>query len=284
MKRFVAIATIAAATIASAVAQEPAACQFHQVNISNSEFTNVADNNKLGHYVGTYALNGKYRSFFNNGSMHEIAAPKAQQTEARGLNNKDQITGDFFDASLQRQRAFVYAGGKYTVFDFPGAAATIASAINDSGVIVGQYYTSNGIGHGFVRANGKIVALNFPGAATTWATGINNAGQISGVWQDNTGANLGFLYSSGKFTSLKFPGADDSSALGVGPDGTVVGNYFKAGKGHGFLYKSGVYKDATYPGATLSTIPVGYNAYKTLTGSFVSGTGKSLGFVAHNCQ
>ncbi len=276
------VLTIAAIAAIPAAAQQTSSCSFKDWTIPSAGFTDLASINNQGHFVGTYEFKGQYRSFIYNGARHDIAVSNAFQTEVRGINNNDVVAGDFYDSILHRQRGFLMHGSSVIKFDYPGASATIASAINDSSVSVGEYFDGTGY-HGFVRYNGRFVSLDHPNAAGTWATGINNTGQISGTYQDSNGANHGFVYNNGRFTEIKFPGADSTSALGIGPDGTVIGNYFKGGYGHGFLYENGVYKNASM-GGSQSTIPVGYNSKKTVSGAYVDAAGHSRGFIAINCH
>lgn len=264
-------------------AQRMGACAFHDYTIPKADFTNLNGINNNGHMVGTYSYHGQYRSFLFDGSRHDIAVAGGWQTEVRGINNNDTVAGDYFDLKLQRQRGFLLHGRYLTVFDFPGAQATVASATNDSSVTVGQYYDWSG-GHGFVRHGNKMVAIDHPRATNTWATGINNKQQISGVYEDGNGVNHGFLYANGKFTDLNFPGADNTSALGIGPSGAVIGNYFKGGYGHGFIYENGQYNDVSFPHGAQSTIPVGYNSKSVLTGGYIDGSGSQHGFTANGCN
>jgi hypothetical protein len=46
-------------------------------------------------------------------------------------------------------RGFLLRQGKYIAIDFPSATDTVATAVNDDGVIVGFYFDTQGVGHGF---------------------------------------------------------------------------------------------------------------------------------------
>jgi probable HAF family extracellular repeat protein len=281
MKTIATALAVFAATVTLA-AQQNAACNFQDYTIPNADFTNLAGNNDNGHFVGTYSYQGQYRTFWFNGSRHDLAVSGASETEARDINNRDTVAGDYYDPSQHRQRGFLLNGPRLTRIDYPGANSTLASALNDSSVTVGEYFTSSTF-HGFVFANGKYVSFDYPGAVGTWATGINNNNQISGTYRDGSGVNHGFLYSNGKFTPIDFPGADNTSALGIAPDGTVVGNYFKGGYGYGFLYQNGVYKNASFQNSQ-TTVPVGMNTNHLMTGGYVDISGRQHGFTATNCR
>jgi hypothetical protein len=53
----------------------------------------------------------------------------------------------------------------YTVIDYPGASASAAHGISDTGVITGDYYR-NGHYHGFILKSGVYSTINYPKAAT----------------------------------------------------------------------------------------------------------------------
>ena len=87
--------------------------------------------------------------------------------------------------------------GRYTTIDVPGAAATIAVDVNDFGVVVGFYFTSNGTEHGFIDRHGVFTTVNDPHAGTasgqgTVAFAINNRGIIVGIYADSHGTTHGF--------------------------------------------------------------------------------------------
>jgi probable HAF family extracellular repeat protein len=283
VNKIIVAAAVFAAIPTIASAQQAASCSFHDYYIPNSDYTSLGAVNNAGHFVGSYSYNGQQRAFYFNGTRSDIAVPGGLQTELRGINNGEELAGDYYDAKLNRQRGFVYQQGQYFTFDFPWASRTIASAVNDSGAIVGEFWNASG-GHGFLHYQGKMVAIDHPNALSSWATGINNSQQISGTWQDSSGVNHGFLYSNGAFTDINFPGADNTSALGISPNGTVIGNYFKNGSGRGFIYLNGIYKDASFPGGSQSTVPVGMNSNATTTGGWITSSGAQHGFTANNCH
>jgi uncharacterized membrane protein len=81
----------------------------------------------------------------------------------------------------------------YTTVDDPLATLSQAAGINDSGQIVGLYF-SNAF-HGFLYSGGTFTALDDPLATiSTIAQGVNNAGQIVG-WYINASGTHGFLLS-----------------------------------------------------------------------------------------
>jgi len=71
------------------------------------------------------------------------------------------------------------AGGKWDLWNVPGATATIIYAITEAGVMAGTYQNASGW-HGFVWWHGELQTVDFPGAANTTISSINNHGEIVG--------------------------------------------------------------------------------------------------------
>src|SRR5438445_2488087 len=74
------------------------------------------------------------------------------------------------------------AAYSFSDVDYPGAAWTAPSKINDAGQIVGQYLDGSGIRHGFLLSGGAYTTIDCPSPYTSQsgAFGINNLGQIVG--------------------------------------------------------------------------------------------------------
>lgn len=120
---------------------------------------------------------------------------------------------------------------KYTVTDLGtiGGNLSYASAVNDSGQVVGSSYISkqNGIYHGFIwTAATGLHDLGTLGGNNSYALGINNAGQVVGC-ADVSPSNLvpghAFLWTqAGGMQDLGTLGGG-SCALGINDVGQVVG-------------------------------------------------------------
>ena len=100
----------------------------------------------------------------------------------------------------------VRADSTYTFQNFavpPDGAFTQAWGINDSGQIVGNYFSPQAQGQqGFSYQSGNFTTLDFPGATDTMITGLNNFGQVVGSYFFQQGPPHHFIYSSGTFTSF----------------------------------------------------------------------------------
>ncbi len=127
--------------------------------------------------------------------------------------------------------------------DYPSAAATVASGINDSGTIVGNYYDSNGSEHSFLYDGATFTTIDYPQADWTEASGINQAGDVVGYY-GFVGDKLmhGFLRTAdGKFSSLDRPGRFNTMPLGINSSGTIVGCMHNPGTMHGWVMQDGAF-------------------------------------------
>ena len=151
-------------------------CCFQTIDFPGAVLTRVEGLNDSGDIVGSYpGTDSKNHAFLlSGGSFSTLDVPGA--SSAFGINNSQQVAGLFTNtipaffvppeglSGLVRIPAnahgFLLApNGTIRVVNFPGndARATGIFAINDSGVIAGQY-TSQGfvfVGHGFVAVPTK---------------------------------------------------------------------------------------------------------------------------------
>jgi probable HAF family extracellular repeat protein len=184
----------------------------------------------------------------------------------------------------------------FTRFDVPGALATEALGINDSGEIVGDYVDNSDNSHGFLDVGGVFTTIDFPGIPPgnfTKAFGINDSGVIVGTY--STGSGLaGFLDIGGAFTRIDFPDALSTEAFGINNNGDIVGDYILRGCGfvdchgrsdftHGFLAVGGEFSTFDHPLA-FETQPFGINVNMEVVGNWRPTCPCALGFLAvgHN--
>jgi len=214
---------------------------------------------------------GFFRSAGGGFLLFDVPLPGAiaGTTIANSLSNNGVIVGEYTAPTsisicpvpVPLPHGFVRnADGSFTAIDVPGAVATSAKGVDDSGNIVGAYVTIPASTttcspsaiinvHGFVRdAQGNYTTLDFPGATNTLLFRIADSGDITGLYtaavvtseilSDNIPPNspvISFVsFRNGTFTSLNIP-YPDSSTRGINPQGDVVGVYTDVHGDHGFL-------------------------------------------------
>jgi probable HAF family extracellular repeat protein len=175
---------------------------------------------------------------WQNGVMTALPTLGGTNGQASGINNRGQIAGvsetpniDPCSFAFLQVEAVIWEKGKIQELPpFPGDAIGSASAINDSGQVVGA---TGCITTNTVRAvlwpdgpNGGVVDLgNLGGTAFDIAFDINNRGQVVG--QSNLHGEIlhhGFLWQNGMMTDLgSLPGLPTSLANAINNQGQVVG-------------------------------------------------------------
>lgn len=217
--------------------------------------------NDAGEIVGVYwdnqgAYRGRHGFLLTGGRFVRIDGPHAVGTRALGINDRGQIAGVYmvreqsgipgseapsllfrllghpYPYDYEYGHGFVYANGRFTNVDFPGAARgeqTLASAINAAGQVVGTYLDRNYVTHGFLLTNGNYINVDVPGSRYTFTTGINTAGQVVGHFSYPAGYGPGFLWDRGRVTIIDFthvvPDAGVTVPCAINDAGQVVGYY-----------------------------------------------------------
>ena len=104
------------------------------------------------------------------------------------------------------QHSFIKDGNNYTPIDYPGATATMAESINDSGKVVGYFRNNNWLWAfdktsdlGFLKDGERFYSISNTNSDDTGANagtlihGINNSDQMVGRYYDASGVAHGFL-------------------------------------------------------------------------------------------
>jgi uncharacterized membrane protein len=190
-----------------------------------------------GHMPGFMETNGVYTTI--------VPTPTATVTNVQAINGQGQAIG-FYSADGTHQHGFLYDAHTNTTTLLPDPSTALTQAeglvltqflsLNDQGVAVGYYQTSNGSQYGFLF---DLVAMNYvfvdaPGAARvagvqiTQITGVDNAGLIAGFFVDAGGAQHGFVADSvvkvpTHFAVVDGPGGGATTINAIANDGTVVG-------------------------------------------------------------
>jgi hypothetical protein len=198
----------------------------------------------------------------------------ATETLPGGIDDRGRIVGEYNDATGEhgflRDRR-----GRLTSFDVPGALATVATRINNSGQIVGAYSEvsrnlkdpGGSMPRGFLLDHGRLTRIDAPGALYTQAIGLNDRRRVVGNYVDQAGTSHGFLWRRGRFTTIDFPGSIATLTFDVNNPGEIVGYYIDRDGGiHGFLRdRRGRFTPIDAPGA-LTTTPTGINDHGRIVG------------------
>jgi hypothetical protein len=202
--------------------------------------------NNTGVIVGDYwscTAGGYVGAIYSNGAITSVTAPS--WTFLNSINDAGQIVGEYGSPSGYPS-GFLYSSGVLTNFDYPNSVGTSLVGINNSGTIVGNYFTSQdpnpptGVGHGFVYSKGTFTAINVPGSdkGSTVVIGINNLGQILGSYTRG-GNTYYYLDTGGRFLTLNFsiPQAisNTTTIAGLNDSGQIVGMYSSSGMTNGFI-------------------------------------------------
>jgi probable HAF family extracellular repeat protein len=117
--------------------------------------------------------------------------------------------------------AFLYANGVMQDLGTLGGANSYATAINNSGQIVGYSDTAAGAQHAFLYTSGAMQDIGTLGGANSYANSINSSGQIVGYANTATDAYNAFVYTNGVMQDL---GA--GTAYAINDSGQIVGTGF----------------------------------------------------------
>ena len=98
-----------------------------------------------------------------------------------------------------------------TLTQSPGVLGSAAVAINDSGQIVTDYYTSSSSGY-YEITNGVVSPITIPGSTGMNIHGINNRGQIVGE-NISTSGDYGFIDTNGSLVQVTGPYSPYMTAL-----------------------------------------------------------------------
>lgn len=148
-------------------------------NVPDSPWDWASGMNALGHIVGSYfvqlsddvpidglmQVDGAYDPtgltldaaitftafFYQDGEFVRFTVPDAMRTYANGLNDWDQIVGEYWDAMSTSHGFLRDPDGTFTTLDFPGAQSTVVRGINNAGQVVG-YYVDGGRAHPFLAS------------------------------------------------------------------------------------------------------------------------------------
>jgi len=223
----------------------------------------------------------------------DVQGSDVSSTSANGINDSRTVVGTYtvtqpcvrgFCATAY---GFTWNNGTFTNISFPGSNGTVATAINSSGQLVGNYTTTSFTpqkSNGFIYSGGTFTTLNVVGAGLTQPKGINSSGQVVGYFQSPS--EHGFRYSGGNFTTFDYPGATYTDFLSINDSGTITGVAGIGGAGVCFVYSAGVFtpiNTSAYPNYSCNSAAINNSGQIALTlGTHYLGLTPLLGLLYTN--
>lgn len=207
-----------------------------------------------------------------------INIPGASSTQVIGINNSDQIVGDYVTSAgsfgFVLNRSSFLSSGAFTTINVSGAgpSGTAALGINSFGDISGAWTNGSNVTKGFLYQNGSFINTAISNSPSfTNLFGINDVGMASGYTAEPVNVRQGFTYdiATGTFTPLTFPGSIRTIAQGINNAGEVVGIYTLPDNSQwGFTYSlANGYQSFAFPGST-STQLYGINNLGEVVGTY----------------
>jgi hypothetical protein len=173
------------------------------------------------------------------GKLIEIKVPDALSTQPRGINNRGEVVGTYWDSNFHAHGFIRSPSGEYTTIDspLPYTYGLRATGINNAGTITGFFEGPNGR-HGFVRSSDGIFDYfdNPDAPGYDQPLKINDAGTVFTFVYVEDGSALSFTRdANGTFTNFEYKGLQ-IFALGMNDDATTVGNIYSAKKNISFSF------------------------------------------------
>lgn len=231
--------------------------------------------------VGTYYdSSSKVHGFSRatNGTITEIAFPKATQTDVTGINDAGEITGTFINSSGVTY-GFTLVKGTYTQTDF-----AYTTGVNKTGAYAGYTWgVPDGFPTAYVATPTKFTLTQdtLTGGTQGNLYGINNAGLTVGNYVDSQGNKHGMILGGGVITNIDDPKGVYTVCRGINSSSQVVGNYYdSSGYPHGFLFSGGGFTDIPGPAGSVVNEATGINDAGDIVGDFFNpSNGNFHGFI-----
>jgi hypothetical protein len=176
----------------------------------------------------TSTKTGRYEGFvYAGGKFTGVNFPKANGTQAIGINDKEAVVGLYLDSG-NVQHVLSKSGHQVQEHRREGRHQHGGWGINNSGQITVFAIGSSGGYESFIYNGKTFKPVSDPKAGTsgTIARIVDNKGDVAGAYFDSSGFEVGFLLHAGKYYDLKDPNANNNTR----PDGlndkrVIVGRY-----------------------------------------------------------
>ena len=122
------------------------------------------------------------------------------------INNAGVIAGYFGDGTIVPNNGYKvvspYGSANFTAENFPGAAQTQVTGINNTGETVGFWVDVGGANHGFTDVSGVFANFDDPASTAspifTQFLGVNDSDEVAGFFMDASGASHAFTEAGGQ--------------------------------------------------------------------------------------
>jgi probable HAF family extracellular repeat protein len=254
--------------------------------------TALNDDGVVVGYAAANAQSQQPRAFLYPGYGRELGLVDLRTgwgaaSRALGINNAGRVVGAVWTGP-NAFRGFLYDPESRTnLLDlgvFLGGTTSLASGINDDGLMTGFGDTASGQMRAFL-ANPALIDLGtLSNALGSQALAINNAGHVVGFAYWASGVTNAFLYANGQFVNLgTLPGGSNSCATALNDQGVIVGwADTAAGRVEGFVYAQ---SQMTSLGDVLgggSCQPLAINTFGQIVGTALDTNGQRRAFVYDN--
>lgn len=259
---------------------------------TGSSYTNWGSVNDSGQVTGYSIASGSqtpvaflytYTGTYSGGTLQNLGAISASQ--GYSVNATGQVVGTDGSCGFYYTAGFVQplnnllgeCGSSASIF-------SVATAINDSGKIVGYSSAKGGATHAVFYSSGtsggKIKDLGTLGGTTSYAYGLNNGGEATGYSTLSNGASHAFITVSGGLQDLGTLGGDSSVGYAINASGLVTGSSQTAGDAatHAFLYSNGAMHDLGSLGGT-SSVGLAINNSGEVVGTSTTSSGAQRAFL-----
>ncbi|MCK4622750.1 MAG: hypothetical protein KAT62_11125 [Desulfuromonadales bacterium] len=223
-----------------------------------------------------------YATFADQAPLYTpVTLPRAERINALRINSQGNVVGWFKDRRTEQIAAFRRRRTEtYDVFGYPGAESTVASGINEQGVVAGTFTDTSGLQRGYIWRDGSFTLVYYPGSLDTHAQDIDNNSRVIGWFIRQDQKAHGFIRAAeGDFVSLDHPDAEHTFLTGINNAGVIVGHYRdNAGVTHGFHYQDETWSPVQIDAAD-SVQPKDINEHGDIVGNYSDADGNSHGFV-----
>src|SRR5687767_3964852 len=191
------------------------------LDLGAGDFSVAEAVNDKGQIVGSGGA-GTGAFLWDNGAIRLLGAlPGMTSARAEDINENGQVVG--YSGIGSQYHAFIWtaAGGMQPLAGSLGGCCTLARAINDQGVVLGEATLAGGGAHAVVWENGIMRDIQSFATGSTFPWDLSNSGIAVGQWNPST---AGFVWTAGAgMTVLAGLDGEGDVPIGVNDLGQIVG-------------------------------------------------------------